>query len=38
VDVGIAATELAIAAPADKPRLVHVTGTVVLRESTPRRN
>jgi len=38
VDVGIAATELALAAPADEPRLVHVAGTVVLRESTPRRS
>ena len=38
VDVGIAATELALAASADEPRLVHVDGTVVLRESTPRRN
>jgi LacI family transcriptional regulator len=35
VDVGIAATELALAAPADEPRLVHIDGTVVLRESTP---
>ncbi|MBO1752471.1 LacI family DNA-binding transcriptional regulator [Actinotalea sp. BY-33] len=37
VDVGIAATELALAAPATEPRLVHVEGTVVLRESTPPR-
>lgn len=35
VDVGIAATELALAPPSDEPRLVHVDGTVVLRESTP---
>lgn len=35
VDVGIAATELALAAPSSEPRLVHVDGTVVLRESTP---
>ncbi|NCT91200.1 LacI family transcriptional regulator [Cellulomonas sp. APG4] len=35
VDVGIAATELALARPADEPRLVHVEGSVVLRESTP---
>jgi len=35
VDIGIAATELALATPADEPRLVHVDGTVVLRESTP---
>lgn len=34
VDVGIAATELALAAPAAEPRLVHVEGTVVLRDST----
>ena len=38
VDVGIAATELSLATPADEPRLVHVGGTVVLRESTPVRN
>lgn len=37
VDVGIAATELALAAPAAEPRLVHVGAAVVLRESTPRR-
>lgn len=35
VDVGVAATELALAAPADEPRLVHVGTDVVLRESTP---
>jgi LacI family transcriptional regulator len=35
VDVGVAATELALAVPGDEPRLVHVVGTVVLRESTP---
>ena len=38
VEVGITATELAIAAQTDSPRLVHVAGTVVLRESTPRRS
>ncbi|MCL3859396.1 LacI family DNA-binding transcriptional regulator [Actinotalea sp. K2] len=37
IEVGIAATELALAAPGDEPRLVHVGGTVVLRESTPPR-
>ncbi|HEY8720349.1 LacI family DNA-binding transcriptional regulator [Pengzhenrongella sp.] len=37
VDVGIAATELALSAPSSEPRLVHVPGAVVLRESTPRR-
>ncbi|HEY5248796.1 MAG TPA: LacI family DNA-binding transcriptional regulator [Dermatophilaceae bacterium] len=37
VDVGIAAAELAIAAPEGEPRLVYVPGTVVLRQSTPRR-
>ncbi len=37
VDIGIAATELALAAPAAEPRLVHVEGTVVLRASTPGR-
>ncbi|WP_182112185.1 MULTISPECIES: LacI family DNA-binding transcriptional regulator [unclassified Actinotalea] len=37
VDVGIAATELALAAPSAEPRLIHVGGTVVLRESTPPR-
>lgn len=36
VEVGITATELAISAQTDSPRLVHVAGTVVLRESTPR--
>jgi len=35
VDIGIAATELALAAPSDEPRLLHVDGTVVLRDSTP---
>lgn len=35
VDVGMAATELALAPPADEPRLVHIDATVVLRESTP---
>lgn len=35
VDVGIAATNLALEAPGDEPRLVHIDGTVVLRESTP---
>lgn len=38
VDVGIAATELALAAPSAEPRLVHVEGSVVLRESTPPRS
>jgi len=37
VEIGIAATELATAPPADEPRLVHVSGTVVLRASTPPR-
>ncbi|WP_372419879.1 substrate-binding domain-containing protein [Actinotalea solisilvae] len=37
VDVGIAAAELSLAAPSSEPRLVHVGGTVVLRESTPPR-
>ena len=37
VDIGIAATELAIAAPSDEPQLIHMFGTVVLRESTARR-
>ncbi|MGW6130284.1 LacI family DNA-binding transcriptional regulator [Cellulomonas sp. NPDC055163] len=37
VDIGVAATQLALAAPADEPRLVHVEGTVVLRASTPER-
>jgi len=35
VDIGIAATELALADPSDEPRLVHVDGVVVLRASTP---
>ena len=35
VDIGIAATGLALAAPSDEPRLMHVDGTVVLRDSTP---
>jgi len=35
VDIGIAATELALAAPSDEPLLVCVDGTVVLRDSTP---
>lgn len=37
VDIGVAATQLALAAPSDEPRLVHVEGTVVLRASTPPR-
>jgi LacI family transcriptional regulator len=37
VDIGIAATELAIAAPSEEPQLIHTFGTVVLRESTTRR-
>lgn len=37
VDVGIAATELSLAAPSSEPRLVHIGGSVVLRESTPPR-
>ena len=37
VDIGIAATGLALAAPSDEPRLMHVDGTVVLRDSTPGR-
>jgi LacI family transcriptional regulator len=37
VDVGIMATELALSPEAAEPRLVHVDGSVVLRESTPRR-
>ena len=37
VDIGIAATELALAAPAAEPRFVHIEPTVVLRESTPPR-
>ncbi|MBX9245001.1 LacI family DNA-binding transcriptional regulator [Actinotalea ferrariae] len=37
VDVGIAATELSLAAPSSEPRLVHVGASVVLRESTPPR-
>ena len=35
VDVGIAATELALADAADEPRLTHVPTQVVLRDSTP---
>ncbi|HZL02080.1 MAG TPA: LacI family DNA-binding transcriptional regulator [Cellulomonas sp.] len=35
VDIGIAATELAMAERSDEPRLVHVDGVVVLRASTP---
>jgi LacI family transcriptional regulator len=37
VEIGIAATELAIAAPSDEPQLIHMFGTVILRESTTRR-
>ena len=38
VDVGVTATELALAPSSSaEPRLVHVDGTVVLRESTPGR-
>lgn len=37
VDVGIAATELALADGADEPRLTHVPTQVVLRDSTPGR-
>jgi LacI family transcriptional regulator len=37
VDVGVMATELALAPESAEPRLVHVDGTVVLRESTPGR-
>ena len=36
-DVGVIATELALTPEAAEPRLVHVDGTVVLRESTPDR-
>lgn len=35
IEVGITATELALESPTEEPRLVHVGGTVVLRESTP---
>src|ERR1035438_3009962 len=35
VDIVIAAIGLALAAPSDEPRLMHVDGTVVLRDSTP---
>lgn len=35
VEIGVAATELALSEPADEPRLVRVDGSVVLRESTP---
>ncbi|MBO3083226.1 LacI family DNA-binding transcriptional regulator [Cellulomonas fengjieae] len=35
VEVGIAATELALADPSDEPRLTHVPTQVVLRDSTP---
>jgi LacI family transcriptional regulator len=38
VDIGVMATELALSAPGDEPRLVRVDGTVVLRESTPERS
>ncbi|WP_066585930.1 LacI family DNA-binding transcriptional regulator [Cellulomonas timonensis] len=38
VEVGVAATELALAPPSDEPRLVHVEATVVLRASTPPRH
>ncbi len=40
VDVGVMATELALSAESAEsaePRLVHVDGSVVLRESTPGR-
>lgn len=37
VDIGIAATELALAEPSDEPRLTHVPTQVVLRDSTPAR-
>jgi LacI family transcriptional regulator len=37
VDVGVMATELALSPESAEPRLVHVGGTVVLRESTPGR-
>ncbi|GAA2724297.1 LacI family transcriptional regulator [Cellulomonas aerilata] len=37
VDVGVMATELALAPESVEPRLVHVDGSVVLRESTPGR-
>ena len=36
VEVGTTATELALSGPSDTPRLVHVPGTVVVRDSTPR--
>ena len=38
VDVGVIATELALRTQTSEPRLVHVDGTVVLRESTPDRS
>lgn len=34
-DIGIAATDLAFAAPAPEPRVVRVQGTVTIRDSTP---
>ena len=37
VDVGVIATELALAPSSAEPRQVNVEGTVVLRESTPER-
>jgi LacI family transcriptional regulator len=37
VNIGIAATELALAPPTDQPRIIHINGTVTLRESTPPR-
>jgi LacI family transcriptional regulator len=37
VEVGIAATELALSPPEARPRVVDVEGSVVLRESTPPR-
>lgn len=36
-DIGTVATELALSAASNEPRLVHVEGTVVLRASTPPR-
>jgi len=36
VEVGTTATELALSGPSDTPRLVHVPGIVVVRDSTPR--
>ena len=38
VDIGIAATELALADASDEPRLTHVPTQVVLRDSTPGRS